>query len=208
MRSAGGPPAVPPAAGRRPSRRKDAAEPAAEQPARPPALLEELIDVLTTDGEHTGIRKPKSEIHRDGDWHRAAHIWIIAYDGRFLLQRRSLRKENNPGLWDVSAAGHLSAGESASEAAVRETFEELGLQLHERDLEFVRTSRQSSILNNNTYFDNEFHDIFIVRRDVDVAALKLDPEEVAEVKWVSELRPDDTFVPHGEEYDLVSRFSR
>jgi isopentenyl-diphosphate delta-isomerase len=124
------------------------------------------------------------------------------------VQRRSLRKENNPGLWDVSAAGHLSAGESASDAAVRETFEELGLSLSPHDLKFITTLRQSSTLNNGTYFDNEFHEIFIVQRDVDVASLKLDPEEVAEVKWVSDLRPDDTFVPHGEEYDLVSRFSR
>jgi isopentenyl-diphosphate delta-isomerase len=168
----------------------------------------ELIDVLTPTGELTGIRKPKNEIHRDGDWHRAAHIWIIAPDGRFLLQRRSLRKENNPGLWDVSAAGHLSAGESATEAAVRETFEEIGLKLVPQDLQFVASLPQVSILNNNSYFDNEFHEIFIVRRDIDVASLRLDPEEVAEVKWVSELRPDDTFVPHGEEYDLVSRFSR
>jgi isopentenyl-diphosphate delta-isomerase len=200
MRSAGGPPAVPPAAGRRQSRRKDAAEPA--------ALPEELIDVLTPDGQQAGFRKPKSAIHRDGDWHRSAHIWILAPDGRFLVQRRSLRKENNPGLWDVSAAGHLSAGESASDAAVRETFEELGLSLSPHDLKFITTLRQSSTLNNNTYFDNEFHEIFIVRRDVDIVSLKLDPEEVAEVKWVSDLRPDDTFVPHGEEYDLVSRFSR
>jgi isopentenyl-diphosphate delta-isomerase len=200
MRSAGGPPAVPPAAGRRQSRRKDAAEPA--------VLPEELIDVLTPDGQQTGIRKPKSAIHRDGDWHRSAHIWILAPDGRFLVQRRSLRKENNPGLWDVSAAGHLSAGESASDAAVRETFEELGLSLSPHDLKFITTLRQSSTLNNNTYFDNEFHEIFIVRRDVDIVSLKLDPEEVAEVKWVSDLTPDDTFVPHGEEYDLVSRFSR
>ena len=208
MRSAGGPPAVPPAAGRRPSRDERAAEPAAEQPARPPALHVELIDVLTAEGHPTGIRKPKSEVHRDGDWHRAAHIWIIAPDGRFLLQRRSFRKENNPGLWDVSAAGHLSAGESASEAAVRETFEEIGLQLSPDDLRHIATLRQISILNNNTYFDHEFHEVFIVQRDVDVPSLELDPEEVAEVKWVSELRPDDTFVPHGEEYDLVSRSSR
>ncbi|HLJ74165.1 MAG TPA: NUDIX hydrolase, partial [Thermoanaerobaculia bacterium] len=67
----------------------------------------ELIDVLKPDGLPTGERKPKAEIHRDGDWHRAAHIWIVSRDGRFLIQRRSPRKENNPGLWDVSAAGHL-----------------------------------------------------------------------------------------------------
>lgn len=91
---------------------------------------------------------------------------------------------------------------------MRETFEELGLSLSPHELEFVTTLRQSSILNNTTYFDNEFHEIFIVRREVDVASLHLDAEEVAEVQWVPDLNPDDTFVPHGDEYDLVSRFSR
>jgi 8-oxo-dGTP pyrophosphatase MutT (NUDIX family) len=102
----------------------------------------------------------------------------------------------------------VSAGESASDAAIRETFEELGLQLAPRDLQFIATLRQKSILNNNTYYDNEFHEIFIVRRAVDLASLKLDAEEVAEVKWVLDLQPDETYVPHGEEYALVSRFSR
>ena len=64
----------------------------------------ELIDVLTRDGRQTGARKAKHEVHRDGDWHRAAHIWIISTDGRILVQRRSPRKENNPNLWDVSPA--------------------------------------------------------------------------------------------------------
>jgi len=81
----------------------------------------ELIDVLTAEGAPVGIAKTKAEVHRDGDWHRAAHVWIVASDGRLLLQRRSLRKENYPSLWDVSAAGHLSAGETSKECAVRET---------------------------------------------------------------------------------------
>jgi isopentenyldiphosphate isomerase len=167
----------------------------------------ELIDVLTPDGRPTGACKPKTDIHRDGDWHRAAHIWIVSLDGRVLIQRRSLRKENNPGLWDVSAAGHLSAGESAIDAAVRETFEELGLELKRDELKFVATLRESCVLNNNTYYDNEFHEIFLARRDVDIASLKLDPKEVAEVKWVHELWPDDSFVPHREEYELVTAIS-
>jgi isopentenyl-diphosphate delta-isomerase len=74
----------------------------------------ERIDVLTPDGRPTGVTKGKSEVHRDGDWHRAAHVWIVTPSGRILLQRRSVRKENYPGFWDVSAAGHLSAGESAA----------------------------------------------------------------------------------------------
>ena len=168
----------------------------------------ELIDVLTPDGMPTGVRKSKDKIHRDGDWHRAAHVWIVANDGRILVQRRSLRKENNPGLWDVSAAGHLSAGESAVEAAIREVREEIGLTLAYEDLRFVARLWQSCVLNDGTYIDNEIHEIFLVRRDVNIASLKLDPEEVAEVQWVDALRPDETFVPHGDEYALVSRLSR
>src|ERR1700730_13316269 len=94
----------------------------------------ELIDVLTPDGEPTGIRKPKALIHRDGDWHRAAHIWIATNDGRILLQRLSLQKENHPGLWDVSAAGHVSSGESVVDSAVREAEEELGLRIDPSEL--------------------------------------------------------------------------
>ena len=155
----------------------------------------ELIDVLAPDGKPAGIRKPKDAIHRDGDLHRAAHVWIIATDGRILLQRRSLRKENNP-------------GESAIDAAVRETQEELGLTIVPAELEFVASLQEKSVLNDGKYIDNEIHEIFLVRRDVDVASLALDPEEVAEVKWVDQLRPDATFVPHAEEYALLSRLVR
>ena|ERR1700680_2989125 len=172
--------------------------------SRVSSAMLELIDVLTVDGRSTGTQKSKAQIHRDGDWHRAAHVWVVAPDGRVLLQRRSFRKENNPGLWDVSAAGHLSAGESAIEAAVRETREEIGLAISTHELKYLATMPQSCVLNEGTYFDNEIHEIFLLRREVDLRSLTLDPEEVAEVKWVRELRPDETFVPHGEEYALVA----
>ena len=169
----------------------------------------ELIDVLTPEGAFSGVRKPKPDIHRDGDWHRAAHIWIVTNDGRILLQKRSLRKENNPGLWDVSAAGHVSAGESVIDSAVREAGEELGLRIDASELRHIATLRESSVLNGGTYFDNEIHEVYLVRRDVDLSSLKLQAEEVDDVALVtpSELRSYD-LVPHGREYDLVIQGER
>ena len=173
-------------------------------------MSEELIDVLTPDGAPTGVRKTKSQVHRDGDWHRAAHVWIVGPDRGVVLQQRSLRKENYPGLWDVSAAGHLSAGESAIEAAVRETLEEIGLTIEPGELEQVMTTREHLVLNGGTYIDSEIHEVFVVRRAVDVALLRFDPVEVDGLRLIAieELRKrvaggDPELVPHGEEYEQL-----
>jgi isopentenyl-diphosphate delta-isomerase len=163
-----------------------------------------VIEYIEIEGSR--VRKPKADVHRDGDWHRAAHIWVVTSDHRVLLQRRSPEKENYPNLWDVSCAGHLSAGETSRDAAVRETAEEIGLAIEADDLEWIGETRESLVLNGGTYLDNEIHDVFLLRCDVDPASLKLQAEEVAEVKLVTldSLRQrDETFVPHDEEYELL-----
>lgn len=166
----------------------------------------EFIDVLTESGAPAGVRKPKAEVHRDGDWHRAAHLWIVRDDGRLLLQKRAMAKENWPGKWDVSVAGHVSAGETAEAAAVREAREELGLDVRRDDFLYLGTIRERCVLNEGTYLDNEVHEIFIVRSNVDLGALTLDP---AEVEAVALAAPDELgrfdLVPHAEEYALLRR---
>ena len=164
----------------------------------------ELLDVLTPDGLPTGRTKAKPDVHRDGDWHRAAHVWLVTLDRRVLLQRRAATKENWPDLWDVSVAGHISAGETAIDAAVREAQEELGLTLAPDDLTHLGTLRWHAVLNEGAYIENEFHEVFVATMAVDVDALVLDPTEVAEVAIV---RPEEIeryeVVPHEEEYALL-----
>ena len=164
----------------------------------------ELIDVLTPAGEFTGERKPKSEVHRHGDWHRSVHVWIVTSGGKILLQRRALQKENNPGLWDVSAAGHVSAGESVIDCAIREVQEELGLRIEGPELRHIATLAESSVLNDGKYIDNEIHEIFLVIHDVDLSSLQLQADEVAEVVLI---RPSDLAsyrrVPHEREEQIL-----
>mmetsp|Transcript_7056 Transcript_7056/g.11033 ORF Transcript_7056/g.11033 Transcript_7056/m.11033 type:complete len:158 (+) Transcript_7056:57-530(+) len=59
----------------------------------------------------TGEVKKRSQVHKDGDWHRSMHLWLyqsnLANDSaRVLLQRRSPYKDTHPNLLDVSCAGH------------------------------------------------------------------------------------------------------
>lgn len=164
----------------------------------------ELIDILTPDGEPTGVVKDKRLVHRDGDWHRAAHLWIVASDRRVLLQRRSDTKENFPSLWDISVAGHISAGERSIDAIVREAFEELGLRIDPASLTFLGAAPYHAVLNDGAYIENEYHDIFLCELDVDLGSLVLDPAEVAEVALVA-LDDFDEYemVPHPESHRLL-----
>lgn len=152
-----------------------------------------------------GPIKTKADVHRDGDWHVAAHVWIVTPDGRVLLQKRSLEKENWPGYWDVSAAGHVSAGETAAEGAVRETFEELGLRIAPDELRRIGVAREQHVLRGGAYIDNEEHEIFVVEREIELSALTLQPGEVDDVQLVEldALATVAPLVPHDLEYQLL-----
>jgi isopentenyldiphosphate isomerase len=91
----------------------------------------EVLDVVDQDGNPTGIRIDKNDIHTNGLWHRDVHVWVT--DGTNILeQRRALDKSIMPGAWDISASGHVGAGESYEAAACRETLEEMGIELTPR----------------------------------------------------------------------------
>jgi 16S rRNA (adenine1518-N6/adenine1519-N6)-dimethyltransferase len=94
----------------------------------PPAVkpTEEIFDITDLDDRVIG-QLPRSEVHRQKLWHRAAHIFVFNNRGEILVHRRSAQKDEYPLRITSSASGHLSAGEDYPESAQRELAEELGL---------------------------------------------------------------------------------
>jgi isopentenyldiphosphate isomerase len=167
----------------------------------------ELIDVLDPAGHPTGLAKPKHAIHSEGAWHRAVHLWIVTPDRSVLLQRRSFAKMAWPGWWDISVAGHLSAGESAADAAVREAREELGLDLRTEELVPLATVREQSVFDDGRWIENEIQEVYVVRRYIDLRSLSPDHAEVIDLMLVSmgDLDRAD-IVPHVGEIEALLRF--
>ncbi len=89
---------------------------------------QELLDVVDENDRVTGV-KTRGEIHALGLMHRAVHILVFNSGGELFIQKRSMRKDNNPGLWDSSAAGHVDSGEDYYDCAIRELGEELGIRV-------------------------------------------------------------------------------
>ncbi|CAF0689229.1 NUDIX hydrolase [Candidatus Methylacidithermus pantelleriae] len=89
---------------------------------------EEFLDIVDPEDRVIGSA-PRHEVHARGLCHRASHVLLYNARWEILLQRRSLRKEFDPGRWDSSASGHVVAGEDYLTAAVREVLEELGVSI-------------------------------------------------------------------------------
>lgn len=90
------------------------------------AVSQELLDVVDEDDNVIGV-KTRGEIHARGLMHRAVHILVFNSSEELFIQKRSMSKDENPGQWDSSAAGHVDSGETYLQCAIRELEEELGV---------------------------------------------------------------------------------
>jgi|SaaInlStandDraft_1057018.scaffolds.fasta_scaffold20362_2 isopentenyldiphosphate isomerase len=169
--------------------------------------MKEFFDLLDEEGQLTGETKERSQVHRDGDWHRTIHVWLL-HGEDLLLQLRGPEQESNPGLWDISCAGHLSSGEDREQGLKREFDEELGLDLGSRRPEFL--GELKSVWSSGSFVDREFNDIYLVIWDGVRPKIDFQKEEVDDVTWIpwAELRNrvmdgDKSLVCHPEEFDLL-----
>ena len=168
--------------------------------------MDEYIDILNEDGKKMGETCLKSEAHKKGLLHASTHIWIFNTKKEVIIQKRAPNKDTFPNLWDVSVAGHISAGEQPVISAIREVEEEIGLQLSENDLHFIGTSKKK-IKHHSHLVDYELHHIYICENNFDFHSLKIQKEEVSEIKKISLdtlidsiNKPLNNFVPHGNDY--------
>ena len=94
----------------------------------------ELFDVVDSEDRVVG-QATRGEVHAKGLLHRSVHILVFNSRGELFLQKRAMTKDENPGYWDSSAAGHVNAGEGYRDSAQRELLEELGIS---GELQFFR----------------------------------------------------------------------
>lgn len=179
----------------------------------------ELFDVRNPDGSVSGIVRERGVAHSDGSAHATAHVWIVRENGKsgfdVLLQKRSACKDSNPGCYDISAAGHVSAGQGYLETARRELSEELGIQAEEDELEVAGShdGRMDGVFHGKPFHDHEISRVYVYRKPVEAGALKLQAEEVEAVRWMDYgecLRGirENSFAHciYEEEFEMLGRF--
>ncbi|MBP2320322.1 isopentenyldiphosphate isomerase [Kibdelosporangium banguiense] len=143
--------------------------------------MAENIDIYDANLAHLGVME-RVQAHLTGQWHRAFHCWVVSADGKVLLQKRSPSSAGYPSLLDVSAAGHLEAGESVL-AGAREITEELGIPVAVEELHFLGERVEVADLTNG-HLNREFQSVHLLRCDVPLSGYQADPGEVVGLVWL------------------------
>ncbi len=151
----------------------------------------ELFDIVDENGIPTGQVRERSLVHRYGDLHRTAHVWIVRRNesGSFdvLLQKRAADKDSFPGCFDISSAGHIPAGMNYLESALRELEEELGIIALPEDLKFIGYHDGEIVTSfyGSPFHNHEFSAVYVLSADIPVSSFRLQKEEIESVVWIN-----------------------
>jgi isopentenyldiphosphate isomerase len=134
----------------------------------------ETLDVVNERDEVIG-RRSRGEVHRLGLMHRAVHVLVFNAGGEVFLQKRSMKKDRQPGLWDSSASGHVDSGEDYDACAVRELCEEIGLRLEKAPERLFKLGACAQT-------DQEH--VWVYRCEAE-GPFQLDPDEIERGDWLA-----------------------
>lgn len=134
----------------------------------------ETFSIVNIKDEHISVVFGKHNLHVGGRFHRAVHVFVEVFGGKFIIQKKAVGTENG-GTWSSAASGHVRFNETYKSAAIRELEEEIGLKIGKERLRKI-IKAPPSFANSN-----EFVTLFTCLIDPEKENLKLDSKEVDEI---------------------------
>ena len=154
----------------------------------------ELWDVYDKKGRKTGALKEKEADYLPGEYHLAVEAWVFNRRREILIQQRSWHREILPGKWSLTT-GRIIAGEDSEQGCVRELKEELGIQVKQKELSFLRRIVREDPLIWDIYFT--LLEVPVTEDDFYAGRLLREANIPEEVLIVMIKRHGETIIPRG-----------
>ena len=135
----------------------------------------------------------KMEAHQKGLLHRAFSVFVLNSNGDLMMQQRAHHKYHSGGLWTNTCCSHPRDGEGEEEAAHRRLQEEMGFDCEVRKVfDFIYRAELDKGMT-----EHEFDHLFIGDYN---GVPQINPDEVADCKWMSIEEVERDLVNHPEKY--------
>ncbi|WP_180339373.1 NUDIX hydrolase [Peptoniphilus catoniae] len=134
----------------------------------------EYWDIYNRKGKKKNKIIKRGQILKNGEYHIVVEGWVRCAPNEFIIQKRSPTKKLFPNRWYCSFGGSVLAKEDPQDALIRESMEELSLDISNAPIKLKRI-----ILEYHTIFY-----IYLVDKKVDIKELVLQEDEVSDVKKV------------------------
>jgi isopentenyldiphosphate isomerase len=161
----------------------------------------EFIDIFDANLVQIGSEE-RNKAHFGAQWHKTFHCWIISSEdrGKILFQSRSASVDF-PHCLDISAAGHILAGENIDDG-IREVQEELGINIVKSDLFTLGYRAEAQDLLNGKK-NREYQAVYMAKINMPLEDYNPQIEEVAGLYWVNLNDALNLFSGNQDEADIV-----
>lgn len=141
----------------------------------------EIWDLYTENKEKKGLTHVRGEEIPDHLYHLVVHVWIKNKNNKYLISRRSCDRKSYP-LYLECPGGSVLKGENSIDGAIREVFEEVGINLNKANGKLVY-SKVRKVINNKKF--NDILDVWLFETEDDFDLLRATTKEVSECMWLT-----------------------
>ena len=135
----------------------------------------DIVDIYNENKEKVGYTKVRYKDTLElGEYIIGVQAIIINSKKEILISKRSENKKAYPSMWECNG-GAITTGETSIQSIVREIKEELGIDFREEDAILIKTIKK----------ENQFKDLYLFVKDINVEDIRFQDNEATEVKWVN-----------------------
>ena len=166
----------------------------------------ELWDIYDRNRQPKGYTHVRGEKMKPGDYHEIVNVWIRNSRGEYFLTKRTPNKMWG-GYWECTG-GSVVSGDTSRQCAVKEVFEEAGIELNPDEGILIHTYCREKL-----HGQQDFCDVWFFKKDFDLSDVVLQEGETCDAMWatrekIMEMLEKGHFVPMIDYIDLVFNFAK
>ena len=153
--------------------------------------MSEIIPIVDKNDKVIEYRERKLTTKKD--IYRVAALWLINSKNQILLSQRGMKKSHSPGKWGPATAGTVGMGETYLENIIKETKEEIGINLQEYNFKKV----------DKIFTDVEwkyFCQWYFLKADIPLEKFAFPKDEVEQLRWADRKEFEKDLQEHPENY--------